>query len=300
MNLIDQLNQQFSIVNQLSFVAGKGGLPLIDVTTRHARAKISLHGGQVLSFLPVNTEHELLFLSNNAFFQHDKAIKGGTPICWPWFGAPADGKNLPFHGFVRNQSWQVQSTECRDNDELVITLVFMDSKQTRELWPYPFELRIVITVGLSLDIQLHTHNTGTETFHLTQALHTYFSVADITQVEVTGLENKSYLDKVAQFAEKTQIGPLTVNQEVDRIYQQVDAPLVIHDAGFSRDIRIETTGSSTAVVWNPWQEISKQSSDLEDDSYQHFICVETANAANDVVTVNSDETYTIGARYSVC
>jgi glucose-6-phosphate 1-epimerase len=136
-------------------------------------------------------------------------------------------------------------------------------------------------------------------FDLTQAIHTYFNVGDITQVKVTGLENKPYLDKVEDFAAKNQTGPITVNQEVDRIYQQVDSPLVIHDEAYNRNILIEHTGSATAVVWNPWVDISRQSQDLEDDSYQHFICVETANAAENIITIAPDETYTLGVVYHI-
>ena len=303
MNLLEQLNQQYSIDNHLAFTQGKGGLAMISVTTPHANATISLHGGQVLSYTPVDSvndsNHDLLFVSNNAYFQNDKAIKGGAPICWPWFAANTENETLPFHGFVRNQAWQVHATECRDNGDVVITLVFNDTEQTRKLWPYSFELREVITVGESLGIDLITHNTGSQAFDLTQAIHTYFSVGDITQVKVTGLEDKPYLDKVEQFAAKNQTGPITVNQEVDRIYQQVDSSLVIHDEVYNRNIHIEHTGSATAVVWNPWVEISEQSQDLEDDSYQHFICVEIANAADDIITVAPDETYTLGVEYQI-
>ncbi len=303
MNLLEQINQQYSIDNHLTFTQGKGRLPVISVTTPHATATISLHGGQVLSYKPVgnvdDSNQDLLFVSNNAYFQNDKAIKGGAPICWPWFAAHAENEKLPFHGFVRNQTWQVHATECRDNGDVVITLVFNDTEQTRNLWPYSFELRQVITVGTCLGIDLITHNTGTQAFSLTQAIHTYFSVGDITQVKVTGLENKPYLDKVEQFAAKNQTGPVTVNQEVDRIYQQVDSPLVIRDAAFNRNIHIEHTGSATAVVWNPWVDISEQSQDLEDDSYQHFICVETANAAENIITVAVGDTYTLGVEYRI-
>lgn len=299
MNLLEQLNQQHSIDKHLTFRQGKGGLAMISVTAPRAIATISLHGGQVLSYTPVECDHDLLFVSNNAYFQNDKAIKGGAPICWPWFAAHAEDEALPFHGFVRNQAWQVCATECRDNGDVVITLVFNDTEQTRKLWPYSFELRQVITVGESLGIGLVTINTGSQTFSLTQAIHTYFSVGDITQVKVTGLEDKPYLDKVEQFTVKNQAGPITVNQEVDRIYQQVDSPLVIHDAVYNRNIHIEHTGSATAVVWNPWMEISEQSQDLENDSYQHFICVETANAADNIITVESDESYTLGVEYHI-
>lgn len=299
MNLVEQLNHQFAIKNHVEFTQGKGNLPLISVSTPQATARISLHGGQVLSYQPVNAGHDLLFVSNNAFFQAGKAIKGGAPICWPWFAAHPDNDSLPFHGLVRNQPWQLESTEYRDNGDVQIILMFKDTEQTLQSWPYSFELKEVITIGENLAIELITTNTSTQTFPITQAIHTYFSVGDITQVQVTGLENKTYLDKVEQFTENTQAGPIHFNQEVDRIYQHIDKPVLIEDKAWRRRIHISHTGSTTCVVWNPWIDISRRSQDLQDDDYQHFVCVETANAAGDVIMILPGNSHTLSARYKI-
>ena len=299
MNLLEQYNQQFAIEARVSFSKGKGDLPFVTISTPHSTATISLQGGQVIGFKPVDAEQDMLFVSKNAYYETDKSIKGGAPICWPWFAANPDNAALPFHGFVRNQLWQVQATESHENGDVVITLLFKDSDKTSAIWPYAFELKEVITIGQRLSIDLITKNTGTEVLNLTQAIHTYFSIGDITQVQVSGLENKTYLDKVDQYALKKQAGPITVRQEVDRIYQQVDTPLVIHDAAWNRQIHIAHSGSATAVVWNPWIDISRNSQDLEDDDYQRFICVETANAADDVVTIMPGDAYTLTASYYI-
>lgn len=299
MNLIDQLNQQFSIDGHLAFEQGKGELPLITVSNKYASATISLHGGQVLSYQQTNSEHDLLFVSDNAYFQPGKAIKGGAPICWPWFGAHPEDSSLPAHGLVRNQLWQVDATEYRDNGEVVITLLYTDTEQTRQCWPYAFELREVISIGAQLQIALITTNTGGEAFNITQAIHTYFRVADCTQIQISGLENKLYLDKVTQFSEKQQQGPVTIDQEVDRIYQHIDQAQCIEDKVRQRRIRIDHAGSATCVVWNPWQAISRSSADLCDDDYQRFICVETANAAQDRITIQPGDSYTLSASYQI-
>lgn len=299
MNDIQQLNKKYSVNNQVSFSNGEGDLPLIKISTDKARAAISLNGGQVISFKPVTSEQDLMFVSHNAYFQFGKAIKGGSPICWPWFAANPEDESLPFHGFVRNQLWQVYSTEVLDNGDTVIKLIFKDSDITRSIWPHQFELVEVITIGNTLDIELITKNTGAQPMSITQALHTYFNVGDITQVNVTGLENKTYLDKVDNFLEKEQTGPITVHGEVDRIYQNVDKPLCIHDEVLNRKILIAHTGSATAVVWNPWIDISRDSGDLEDDDYTRFICVETANAADDIVTIAPEEKYKIRVSYQI-
>lgn len=296
----DQPNQRYAINKGVAFSQGKGDLPIITVTTHTAKATISLLGGQVLSYHPTSTKHDLLFLSHNAYFEQGKAIKGGIPICWPWFAAHPEDDTLPFHGFVRNQLWQVESTEQRENGDVIITLIFKDSEQTRKLWPYAFELKQVINIGDKLGIKLFTTNTGKQNFDITQALHSYFSVGDISQVNVTGLENKPYLDKVEQFKKKIQPGqPISIEQEVDRIYQKVDKPLSITDKSWNRQIHITHSGSATTVVWNPWIAISRNSKDLEDNDYQRFICVETANAADNVITVKPNETYTLGVEYCI-
>ena len=299
MDITEQLNRQFSIDNYVTFSYGSGNLPIIKVTTRKATATVSLLGGQVLSYQPITNEHDLLFLSNNAYFQEGKAIKGGSPICWPWFAAKPDDDSLPFHGLVRNQFWQVESTNHLDNGDIIIVLLYKNTVQTERLWPYSFELREVITISDKLAIQLSTTNTDNQTFNITQAIHTYFNVGDITKVEVTGLENNKYLDKVDNFSEKNQSGIVTVEQEVDRIYQDVDKPLAIKDKALNRTIHIHYSGSSTCVVWNPWQDISRASNDLEDNDYQRFICVETANAADEIIEIQPGKTYQLGVEYTI-
>ena len=299
MNDIDELNKKFSVDDTISFTTGKGDLPFINISTDKAKASVCLNGGQVVSYRPINSDQDLMFVSKHAYYQPGKSIKGGAPICWPWFAANKDDKTLPFHGFVRNQLWQVLSTEVLDNNDVVLTLLFNDTKQSREIWPYNFELLEKITIGDRLKIELITKNTGTNVFSISQAIHTYFSIGDISQVKVTGLENNLYLDKVENFAEKTQLNEIRIDAEVDRIYQQVEKSLYIKDAAFNREIQIEHDGSSTAVVWNPWVNISKESQDLEDDDYKRFICVETANAADEVIIVPAGEEYILTATYSI-
>jgi glucose-6-phosphate 1-epimerase len=146
---------------------------------------------------------------------------------------------------------------------------------------------------------LITQNTGNQAFEITQALHTYFKVGDIKQVSVQGLDGCPYLDKVDGGAEKQQTGEITISEEVDRVYTNVPARLVIDDAALGRQIQIQSTGSKTAIVWNPWSEISAKMADLGDQDYERFVCVETANAADDIITVKPGETVQLTAQYSI-
>lgn len=296
---LEQLNRDFGISGQLDFVEGEGGLPFIAIDNGAASALISVYGGQVLSYQPSSASDDVMFLSDQAYFMEGKAIKGGVPICWPWFGADPEDKGRAAHGFARNRMWQVLETEGNDEGLTKVVLGFSDSAETRAIWPHGFDFYLEITVGASLSLALVTRNSGVQPFAITQALHTYFKVGDIAQVKVSGLDGGDYLDKVDDFSQKQQVGDVQVASEVDRVYTDVQPELVIEDGALARRINISATGSKTAVVWNPWAEITAGMADLDDDAYKHFICVETANAADDVVELAAGEEHRLTATYSV-
>jgi glucose-6-phosphate 1-epimerase len=292
---IAQLNADYGIAGQLQFIDGKGGFPVIAISNSQAKAAISVYAGQVLQFQPTGASHPVMFLSDSAYYQAGKAIKGGVPICWPWFGPDPEGKGRASHGFVRDRPWNVMGTSTLPDGRTQVLLGLVDTAETQAIWPQSFDLTIAITVGTTLQIELITRNTGDTAFNITQALHTYFTVGDINQVKVTGLEGTEYLDKVDGGQTKTQDGAVTVAGEVDRVYLNVPASLTIDDAALSRKINIASTGSKTAIVWNPWSEIAAKMADLGDTDYQKLICVETANAANEVIEVAAGGEYRMGA-----
>lgn len=294
-----QLNSSYGISGQVEFIAGKGDFPYVKVTNDKATALISVYGGQVLSFRPKGAADDLMFVSEKAYYKVGKAIKGGAPICWPWFGPDPDGAGRPSHGFARNRAWQVLSTEALSSGATKVCLGFNDTEDTRELWPNAFELAIEITVGDALSIDLVSRNKTDSPFNITQALHTYFTVGDITQTTVTGLDGTQYIDKVDEGQVKPQSGDVAIASEVDRIYTGVPSELVIQDAALNRRIRITSTGNKTAVVWNPWVEISQKMGDLEDNDYTRFICVETTNAADDVITVPAQGKFCLQVVYAL-
>ena len=296
-----ELNTQFAIANQLSFSQRNGDWPFIQIHNAHARATISLYGGQVLGFHPHHTTDDLMFLSEHAFYEQGKAIKGGAPICWPWFGADVSGFNRGAHGFARNQLWHVVSTCELDDGATEVVLALNESPSSLALWPHTFELTSTITVGQSLKIALVTRNTSDTPMHLTQAIHTYFKVGDIGQTQVLGLENTQYIDNAVGGNReiKPQMGAIGFTQEVDRIYTHTPPTMQIVDTTWQRSIQIQTTGSHSTVVWNPWVEIAKKSADLNDGDYQKFVCVETANAAEDSVQIAPNASHRLSAEYSI-
>lgn len=295
---IEQLNNDHGIRDQLKFIEGGGGLPFIQVDNAKASAVISVYAGQVLSFQPANEPHNLMFLSEAAYYQAGKAIKGGVPVCWPWFGPDPEQRGRPAHGFVRNRLWNVMQTEVKAGDTR-ITLGLADSPETQAIWPHSFALALEITIGDSLNLELVTRNTGNERFSITQAFHTYFRVGEIGKVVVLGLEDTNYIDKTDSGVQKRQKGAITINAEVDRIYRNAPNELIIDDTALVRRIRIASQGSKTAVVWNPWAKISAEMGDLKDDDYEHLLCVETANADQDVVEVGPGSESRLMANYRI-
>ncbi len=296
----EQLNTQFGIAGQVEFIDGNGGLPMIQVKTAKAKALISIHAGQVLSYQPAGESEDVMFLSAKAYYQDGKAIKGGAPICWPWFGADPEGKGRPGHGFVRNRGWNVVATEALSHGDIKVTVGLDDTPETQAIWRHAFSLRQEIVIGDTLNLSLITRNTGKEALTITQAFHTYFKVGDITRAKVSGLAGCDYLDKAGGGStQKQQTGDVTIDAEVDRIYLNVGNTLTIDDGALNRRIQITSQGSKTAVVWNPWEKISKDMADLEDDDYKRLLCVETTNAADDVREVAPGGECRLVAEYRV-
>lgn len=294
---IEQLNRDFGRAGQLEFVTGPGGFTQARINNDSAQALVSVYAGQVLSYRPNTAANDLLFISDAAYYEAGKAIKGGIPVCWPWFGPDPEDRGRAAHGFVRNRPWTVRATDTTTDGETRITLGMVDGEETRALWPAGFDLSLVVTVGDGLRVDLLTRNTGEQAFTVTQALHTYFSVGSIDQVQVLGLDACDYLDKAGDGGRHHQSGAVRFEREVDRIYLDVPAGLAIEDAAFGRRIDITASGSRTAVVWNPWAEISAGMGDLRDDDYQRFVCVETANAAGEVIRLEPGADYRLGAEY---
>lgn len=296
---IEQLNADYGIADQLQFSLGKGDFPIIKINNAHAQAMISVYGGQVLAYRPTSAPEDLMFISEQAYYQTGKAIKGGTPICWPWFGPDPEGLGRASHGFVRNRLWTVQSTSTTPSQETKVKLGLVDTPETRDIWPHSFELSIEFTIGSTLKIELITHNLGEQPFSITQALHTYFQVGDIAPLRVKGLADAVYIDKVDGGVQKQQSGEIAIAEEVDRIYLGVPSALAVEDPTLDRRIEITASGSQTAVVWNPWVDNSIKMADLKDDDYQKFVCVETANAANEVIEIQPGTAYSLSADYRI-
>lgn len=267
-------------------VAGPGGQPVLEVNNPLAHAQVSLQGAQLLSFQP-HGQPDWLFLSPRARFEPGQPIRGGVPVCWPWFGPDPDALDRPAHGFARQRPWSLRQSANDSDGTTRLTLALSDDPSTRALWPHAFELRLDIRVGRTLRLSLSTRNTGDTAFTITQALHSYFAVDHIDTVRVLGLEDCGFIDKLPGAPTQGQATgeALRFNGRLDRIYQPAPERLHILGAAGGQRLELRSEGSRTAVVWNPGAELAATMADLGPDTHQRFVCVETANAGDDTLTL---------------
>ncbi|EGV29605.1 Aldose 1-epimerase [Thiorhodococcus drewsii AZ1] len=290
----EQLNAEFGIAEHLVFCDGPGGLVQARLACPWGAAVVSTYAGQVLSYVPAGEAQDLLFVSEQAAYQDGKAIKGGMPVCWPWFGPDPQGLGRPQHGFVRNRQWQVTGSDRSAGGAVRLVLAVTDTDETRQLWPSAFALRIEVTLGQALQVELITENHSDAAVEIGQALHTYFKVGDVNRARVVGLEGVTYIDKLDGGVEKVQNGTVTVSGPLDRIYLEPGQELVLEDPVFERAIRIRSNGSRSAVVWNPWVEQAAAMGDFGDLEYLQMLCVETTNAGPDRVSIAPGGAYRLG------
>lgn len=292
------LNAQFGVKGRIEIVTGAGGMPTIKVRNGGGSAEVVLQGAHVTQWAPAGAR-PVIWLSPAAKFAPGKSIRGGVPICWPWFGPHGSESNYPAHGFARTVPWEIVAT-ASEGDADVVRLRLLDSEATRAQWPRPSELTLEVRVGAVLELTLTTRNIGKFPITVGEALHTYFAVGDVRQVRVQGLDGLSYIDKVEAFKTKQQKGAVTVEGEVDRIYLESSADCTIDDPVWRRRIRIAKRGSRSTIVWNPGSAKAQQMGDFGGpDGHLGMLCVESGNAAHDVVSIEPNASHSLWVRYSV-
>ncbi len=269
----------------------QNGFKYIEVTNKNAHAKIALQGAHLFHYEQKGCK-PLLWLSETSFFETGKSIRGGIPVCWPWFGMHKSNTKLPQHGFARDFLWELLEVNEADDSSTELLFGLKSSPESMKLWPHRFELQLHITVSDTLRVSLTTKNRDKTAFEITSALHTYFAVSSIDNVNIKGLDGKRYFDALSG-EYKTQKGGIRISEEIDRVYQGVDAPLTIDD--IDRKIEIRPEGSSSAVVWNPWIDKCARMSAMKDDAYKTMLCIETANAMEDARTIQPGEEHTLTA-----
>lgn len=291
---IQHLYSQFGTLPGITIELHKD-LIAINSRNKQASATVFLQGAQ-LSHYQRHGEQPIIWCSDHCDYKAGTSLRGGIPICWPWFGdldknpqqvqqhIDSDLEDIPSHGFVRTREWQLSNIDIIDENTTKISLEISFLTDQEPLWPYACKLQLHITIGAELRLQLTTINHSALTLNYSAAMHSYFAVSDISKVCIEGLEQTKYLDCLDYWTMQQQDGKLFFNGEVDRLYQTSDKPILIQDDN-RRTMTIINENSHSSVVWNPWINKSKTLSNFADDDYQRMLCVETANAGEDFVTL---------------
>ncbi len=295
---IASLNAAYGIAGSLEFTDGEGGLPTAVITTPQAEAAITLYGAHVLSYRPKG-KSEVFWMSSLSDFEEGKPIRGGIPVCFPWFGPHATDAHKPQHGFARLQMWSVAGASALPDGGVELRLTSGDSPSTLALWPHSFALELLVRVGPSLEVTLCCTNTGSEEFVYTDALHSYLAVSDIAHVKIRGLKGGTYYQSVSAELVTQEEELLEIRKEENRRYVDTSADCIIEDAGMPRTIRVAKTGSRVTVVWNPWEATAKKIADMPDTGYTTMVCVEAVNAYNDIAVVPPRGSFSLGTIITV-
>jgi len=271
---------------------------LLDIQNKSCTARISMQGAHLMFWKPSEQSHPVVWLSEDAKIAPLKSIRGGVPVCWPWFGPHESSSTYPAHGYARTVPWDLLKIEEEGTDLTRLIFRITDSEALKVLWPYSCNLDLTLSLGSTLQVDLTTTNTGKEEFVIGEALHTYFHIGDIEQISIEGLDRTEYIDKVDQHARKNQSGEIRFSSEVDRVYVNTNSECSILDSVLRRKIRISKSGSLSTVVWTPWKEKADSMGDMgKNDGWKQMVCVETANALENCKKVSPGSKHTLTAIY---
>jgi glucose-6-phosphate 1-epimerase len=274
------------------------GLPSVRVQTAAASGLIFLQGAHLAAWVPAG-QTPVIWLSEQAVYQSGKALRGGVPICFPWFGAHPEHDDFPQHGFARTTPFEYVGARLDDSGRCELELALVASASTRALFPHEFDARLHVAFGETLGMAFSVTNTGAESFCFEEALHSYFHVADVRAAAIVGLQGAKYRDKVRALADLTESAPeLRLSGETDRVYESTAACTIVDPPG-KRSIQIEKTSSETTVVWNPWADKAEKMSDLGANAWPQMLCVESANTAAARISLAPGETHTLSVTVRV-
>lgn len=304
---IQALYQQYGDLAGISIECQKE-LVAIGIVNKAARAEIFLQGAQLTAYQRHN-EEPILFLSKDCEYKAGSSLRGGIPICWPWFGdlkknsvelqeqyTPAFVESASAHGFVRSIDWEVVDIRHIGEEETLITLAHDIASDNNQAWPFAASLSYEVSIGKTLSASLRVKNTSASRFFYSAALHSYFNVNHIEQTAISGLGGASYIDALQEWQRYQQQGDIRFNQETDRIYFFNEPAFnngQLHLSDHRRVLTIESAGSASVVIWNPWIEKSQRLSQFADEDYKRMVCIETANAADDTITLEPGQEHTL-------
>lgn len=284
----------------VSLDEGRGGLPRLIVITEACTAELYLQGAHLCHWKPEGQAHPVLWMSQASRFEAGAAIRGGVPVCFPWFGPKAGDPSAPVHGVARIRPWVLNDAAAGPDGSVDLRLSLRSDESTRGLATHDFTLEFALRLGPTLSMALTITNSGDSPLTCEEALHTYLTVGDVRQVSVEGLAGATYIDKTDGARRKTQTDEVvTIGAETDRLYVDTTSTVTLVDPGLGRRISVVKDGSRSSVVWNPWVAKSRAMPDFGDDEWRGMLCIETANAADNAVTIPPHASHTMTAVISV-
>jgi glucose-6-phosphate 1-epimerase len=291
---IEKLNNTFGAEGNVKFSKKENDLIYLIVSNKYADAEICIYGAHIMSFRPHNSV-EVLWMSSNSSFQVGKPIRGGIPVCFPWFGPHKNDPVKPQHGFGRLMNWELVETATKPGGETLVRLQLCSSEETKTYWPYDFCAELTVIVGQTLEVSLKVTNQSAEPIEYTCALHSYYNVSSIENITITGLQGAGYHSQLEP-GEFIQDSPIIEIQKAEtRHYHNTEAACVIEDSMFRRKIHIGKAGSKITTVWNPGKETCAMISDMPDVAYLHFVCIEAVNAFDDLIWLAPGKSHTTSA-----
>jgi glucose-6-phosphate 1-epimerase len=294
---IAESDRRFDIPGIAQLVEGNGGLPKVRITSPEVVGEMYLHGAHVTSWKPAGGE-EVIFLSSQSRWENGHAIRGGVPVCFPWFGGKADDPKAPAHGFVRTKAWQLESI-AEAGGAITVSMFTESDEETKRWWPADFRLVHRATFGRELSLELVVTNTGKTSLCFEEALHAYHRVGNVEKVRVRGLDAIHYLDKTDSRRKKMQQGEIMIVSETDRVYLNTRGAIELEDPVLHRRTRVTKENSRTTVVWNPWVQKAHSLSDFADDEWMQMICLETSNVSDFAVDLAPGQQHTMKALVGV-
>ena len=294
-----ELTAEFGIAGILDFVETEHGLVKAAISLDGVAGELYLQGAQLTAWQPPG-ERPVLFTSPNSAFAPGRAIRGGVPIIFPWFGANRHEPAAPQHGFARTTTWHLDGVETAGSELLTLTLGLGDGDVGSPFWPEPFRATCTVTFAQTLSLRLAVQNRATHPITFEEALHAYFAISDISTIAISGLAGTTYLDKTEATRRELQtVALVTITAETDRVYLDTPGRCAIEDRGWRRRVVIEKVGAASSVVWNPWVEKAAAMVDLGDPAWRGMVCVETGNVDDNGVRLAADDEHQMSTAISV-
>jgi len=294
---IASVNERFGIDGTVHFGEGINSMPKAELTFNEARLELYLQGAHITRYQPA-AGIEVLWMSDSALYQPGKALRGGIPLCWPWFGAHADTPDLPQHGYARTSQFQISSTNA-DHQATSITLTLDAAQAPWPDWQNRVALEFEIRLSNTLWMEMRSHNLSTSPLILSNALHSYFAISQRQQVTIPAVTGLTYLDKLQNYRSQQQTSAITFDSEVDRVYQAPPARIDFFDQGRNINTSFESWGNNNLVIWNPGEQKARQMNDFDDDGFEQMICIEPANALAHSITLAPGEHHRLGQEIKV-